>query len=78
MAHWSSTEFHHYAAEDDLRNVKPRWQFTHPLLLPSLQQQHLDQTETLGKWIATLLKITMATTDSGEDVSVPMMTMSRH
>jgi hypothetical protein len=26
MAHWPSTEFHHYAAEDDLRNVKPRWQ----------------------------------------------------
>jgi hypothetical protein len=26
MAHWSSTEFHHYAAEDDLRNAKPRWQ----------------------------------------------------
>jgi hypothetical protein len=26
MAYWSSTEFDHYAAEDDLRNVKPRWQ----------------------------------------------------
>jgi hypothetical protein len=26
MAHWSSTDFNHYAAEDDLRNAKPRWQ----------------------------------------------------
>jgi hypothetical protein len=26
MAYWSSTGFYHYAAEDDLRNVKPRWQ----------------------------------------------------
>jgi hypothetical protein len=26
MAYWSGTKFDYYAAEDDLRNVKPRWQ----------------------------------------------------